>query len=107
MLTIIQPGPICARRRKVRRQQERRTNPFAFNSAEWIATVQQQYLLWPKQDRRLDDRRAAERRELDRRAALRNAKPKFQRNHWFSADTVLNDEEKQMILDLYAETKKS
>lgn len=107
MLATMKTGNICARRRNVRRQQERRANPFAFNSEEWIAAVQQQYLLWPKQDRRLFDRRSSERRELDRRAALRNAKREmpFQRNRWFSADNILNDEEKQMILALFAEEK--
>lgn len=96
---------ISARRRTKRRQQERRTNPFAFNSAEWVAWVQQQYLLWPKHDRRVADRRNAERREIDRRAALRDASQdvKFQRTRWFSADDVLNDDEKQMIQALFAE----
>ncbi len=94
-----------ARRRGVRRQQERRTNPFTFNSTEWIAFVQQQYMLWPKEDRRTLDRRRAERREIDRRAALRNAEREmpFQRTRWFSAEHILNDDEKQMIQALFAE----
>jgi len=94
-----------ARRRGARRQQERRTNPFAFNSAEWIAFVQQQYVLWPKQDRRVLDRRRAERREIDRRAGLRDAEREipFQRTRWFSAEHILNDEEKLMIQALFAE----
>lgn len=94
-----------ARRRTIRRQQERRTNPFDFNSAEWVAFVQQEYMLWPKHDRRVLDRRVSERREIDRRAALRDAEQatQFQRTRWFSADQILNDEEKQMIQDLFAE----
>lgn len=96
---------ISARRRMVRRQQERRTNPFAFNSPEWVAHVKQQYLLWPKYDRRSIDRRASERREIDRRATLRDDSDDalFQRTRWFSSDQILNDDEKQMIQTLFSE----
>lgn len=94
-----------ARRRTIRRQQERRTNPFAFNSAEWVAFVQQEYVLWPKQDRRILDRRNADRREIDRRSGQRDPEQAipFQRTRWFSADLILNDEEKQMIQSLFSE----
>ncbi len=94
-----------ARRRTARRQHERRTNPFPFNSDEWIAFIQQHYLLWPKQERRMGERRVAERRETDRRAALRKESEDaiFQRTRWFSAESILNDEEKQMIQELFAE----
>jgi hypothetical protein len=105
MVATMMTSDESARRRGARRQQERRTNPFAFNSAEWVAFVQQQYVLWPKHDRRVLDRRSAERREIDRRAALRDGEQEmpFQRTRWFSAEQILNDEEKQMIRALFVE----
>lgn len=102
-------GNVTSRRRIARRKKERRTNPFAFNSAEWIAVMQEQYLLWPKQDRRIYDRRASERREIDRRTALRNRSAMnvpFKRTRLISADDILNEEEKQMIQALYADEEK-
>lgn len=96
---------LSARRRVVRRQAERRTNPYAFNSAEWIAMMREQYLLWPKFDRRTGDRRQCERRAMDRRASLRSAATEhaFRRVRLLSADDLLNDDEKQMIRELFAD----
>ena len=105
MVVLAMNSEFSARRRTVRRQQERRTNPYPFNSKEWIAFIQQQYLLWPKYERRVGERRVAERRETDRRAALRKESEEviFQRTRWFSAETILNDDVKQMIQELFAE----
>lgn len=91
-------------RRLARRQNERRSNPFAFNSEEWIVMVQQQYLMWPKQDRRRDDRRAAERREytFQPSSQRKQARP-FQAERFMSSEHLLSNEEKQMILNLYTE----
>ncbi len=93
------------RRKTSRRQRERRGNPFPFNSPEWIAWLQQHYLLWPKYDRRLQDRRASERREIDRRNSFRT--PLLARSYRYvrrlSAEDILNDEEKQMIRELFNE----
>lgn len=94
----------ATRRWEMRRKQERRNNPFEFNSKEWIACIQHQYLLWPKQDRRQSDRRLSERREVDRRAQRRNQEQAhFQRVQVFSSDSILIAEEKQMIQALFAE----
>lgn len=89
-----------SRRSGARRQKERRENPFAFNSAEWIAVMKDQYLLWPKRERRMAERRAADRRE-----ALRIGRP-LRSSHWLREEnsvSLLNDEEKQMIQALFNE----
>ncbi len=44
-------------RKSDRRGIERRTVLFPFGSVEWVEKIQKDYLLWPKQDRRIDDRR--------------------------------------------------
>ncbi|WP_150046095.1 MULTISPECIES: hypothetical protein [Methylomonas] len=91
------------RRTYVRRQKERRVNTFAFNSPEWIAMMQEHYVMWPKTERRKKDRRAKDRRKIDRRRALRRAdQPKYSRApYFFSTESILDEEEKQMILELF------
>ena len=98
------PVKTSVRRSEARRKQERRNNVFAFNSAEWLAMMQQQYVLWPKQDRRRLDRRAAERRELERRSAARTAvRLDTSRRLQTAPQQLLLEEEKQLILSLFAE----
>lgn len=89
------------RRIWIRRQKERRSNDLAFNSPEWIAMMQESFVLWPKLDRRKEDRRACERRKLDRRSLLRKEGGDRHFPVILTADNVLDDEEKRMILDLF------
>ena len=93
------------RRKVCRRQGERRLNPFPFNSPEWIAWLQQHYVLWPKCDRRLNDRRATDRRASERRnsrhSPLRARSYRYVRR--LSSDDILNDDEKQLIRKLFNE----
>ncbi|MGY6276779.1 hypothetical protein [Methylomonas sp. MgM2] len=91
------------RRKFVRRQNERRKNNFEFNSPEWIAMMQEHYVLWPKYDRRKHERRSRERRKSERRNTERkSATAKYLRQTKFlSSDDILDDAEKRMILDLF------
>jgi len=94
-----------SRRCLIRRQQERRANPFAFNSPEWVAMMRQQFLLWPKEERRRLDRRDADRRSLERRAAMRSTAraKKLRLPHLHTIGSILDEEERQMIMDLFRE----
>lgn len=91
------------RRNHSRRQSERRANPFPFNSPEWIAVMKESYELWPKYDRREMERRTADRRAAERRTQRRNslAAKHLRRSNRFTADDILAEDEKKMIMDLF------
>lgn len=93
------------RRTHARRQNERRANQYTFNSPEWVAMMRANFELWPKQDRRESERRAADRRKLERRAHRRNPAAARHLRHQNSALTndILADDEKKMIMDLFRE----
>ena len=94
------------RRNEVRRQKERRTNQYAFNSPEWVAMMRASFELWPKHDRRETERRAADRRKLERRANRRNhlaTRHLRHQQHALSSD-ILADDEKKMIMDLFRDS---
>ena len=96
------------RRQSNRRMQERRILSYAFNSPEWLATLEQQYLLWPKQDRRQADRRESVRRSSERRSGERLlARSKPENQPFFSTANILDDEEKAMINALFAEDERT
>lgn len=91
------------RRNHARRHKERRSNPFEFNSPEWIALMMEQFVLWPKQDRRNSDRRSSDRRAQERRTFSRNAYSSRHIRHpqpSLTAD-ILEEDEKKMIMDLF------
>ncbi len=76
---------------------------FVFNSPEWLAAIQQQYSLWPKEDRRSGDRRESERRHVGRRSGCgKNLKAVAPFRHDISAVSLLDDEEKVMIASLFS-----
>ena len=91
------------RRELVRRQKERRKNDFEFNSPEWIAMIQEHYVLWPKYDRRKQERRSRDRRNSERRSTERNssAAKYLRQSDFVSSDDILDHNEKRMILDLF------
>lgn len=86
------------RRSLERRLLERRIIPFPFGSTEWVTLIQQEYLLWPKQERRFQDRR-----NLLRRQALRRNK-NLAGSTFIPIDKLsglLTKEEIQMINELF------
>lgn len=91
------------RRNFVRRQKERRVNPYAFNSPEWIAMMRESYELWPRVDRRFRERRSSERRHFERRSQRRNPSgaKQLRRDIGIAREDILADDEKQMIMDLF------
>lgn len=93
------------RRIHARRQNERRANPYSFNSPEWLAMMRANFELWPKYDRRESERRAADRRQRERRAHRRNPAATRHLRHQNSilAKDILADDEKKMIMDLFRE----
>ena len=68
--------------------------------------MKEQFVLWPKQDRRNSDRRASDRRAEERRSFRRNAKSfRHIRNPQPSlAANILEEDEKKMIMDLFRDT---
>ncbi len=84
-----------SRRRHDRRLKERRTVDYEFGSPEWIAWVQQENMLWPKQDRRRSDRRVG-----DRRQRPRPEDDTGRMRHRLGARNLLSDEEKLMLAEL-------
>ena len=74
-----------------RRHQGRRSVTSPFGSAEWIKAVQVNYLFWPKQDRRQQERRSRSRRV-------------YQSIHCVSRHQKisLTTEERQMLIELTA-----
>lgn len=58
-----------SRREDERRIVERRVITHPFGSSEWVKEIQQDYLLWPKVDRRTNDRRCEVRRKDVRRTS--------------------------------------
>ncbi len=87
-----------SRRQSERRSDERRVVTYKFGSDEWIKMIQQNYLLWPKEDRRVQDRRKLPRRKASRRTYA-GGSPKA-REYPKSLSDLLTAEEKQMLNDL-------
>jgi hypothetical protein len=81
-----------------RRVQDRRIVPYPFGSDEWIENIKQNYLAWPKEDRRKTTRRHAERRANDRRQ--QQLSEQLQSLQKYSS-LVLTREELKMIEELY------
>lgn len=89
------------RRKCERRLNERRIVRFLFGSPEWRQNIQQQYLMWPRIDRRALDRRDRDRRNISRRLSLdsfkNNPRAPLQR---YSQD-ILSEDEKTMLASLF------
>lgn len=85
------------RRQAERRTHERRADDYPFGSPEWLNRVQQENLLYPKQDRRRCDRRSQERRKKTRRVSNGHKTRKFKAS---SPQQLLTQEEIQMLNDL-------
>ncbi len=89
------------RRKTERRAKERRVISYPFNSPEWIKEIQSAYLLWPKVDRRVSDRRCDPRRQNHRRTNsitdLDSGRP-LKKGY-----EILTHEEKKMLNELTKE----
>ncbi|MGZ5050147.1 MAG: hypothetical protein ACXWF8_09060 [Methylobacter sp.] len=81
-----------------RRIEDRRKIPYPFGSQEWIENIKQNYLAWPKTNRRIADRRAGDRRAHDRRQYDISEQ---QRSEQRFSSILLTDEEKRLIEDLF------
>jgi len=86
------------RRKLERRSKERRIIPYEFSSPEWREMIQQEYLLWPKEDRRKAERRSSARRVKGRRTE-KNGKARVPRRP-SNLLGILTKEEKKMINEL-------
>ncbi len=86
------------RRKLERRVKERRVNPYEFGSVEWREIIQQQYLLWPKEDRRNSERRSLARRQGNRRIK-KNGQVRMPRQPNSLSD-LLTNEEREMLNEL-------
>jgi hypothetical protein len=86
-----------------RRAQERRMISYAFNSPEWIAVMSENFMLWPKLDRRKANKAELDRRRLDRRKKLANARMASTKARVYkpSISSELTDDELQYILNVY------
>lgn len=91
-----------SRRSVERRHACRRTIKHAFGSEQWVKAIQTKYVLWPKLDRRVDERRCASRRIADRRAhhPYRNRTRRQRVLQRYTRHPVLTDEEKKMLNSL-------
>jgi hypothetical protein len=59
-----------SRRIEERRNHCRREIAYAFGSDDWVRVIKSSYVLWPKTDRRNQERRYLSRRNLERRLRL-------------------------------------
>lgn len=60
------------RRTEEHRRHARRINQHAFGTEQWRLVIEASYAFWPKEDRRLEERRSLSRREEERRTGLAN-----------------------------------
>ena len=89
------------RRACERRLDERRLEHFLFGSSQWRQNIEQQYLMWPRTDRRSLDRRMLERRYIARRQSAGLFKNSPRRAQQSNQRNVLSKDEKAMLADLF------
>ncbi len=86
------------RRRIERRNHKRRLIQYEFGSSLWVSAIQQEYLLWPKHERRVQNRRMQERRKNYRR--MRHFGISGRPINRQELHALLTQEEKQMLDEL-------
>ncbi len=91
------PRQASNRRQAERRRHERRIIQYAYGSPEWIAYIQQHYLLWPKQDRRRTERRQQDRRNSNHERRIRKNQKRLYNPQFKNLQDILTDEEKKML----------
>jgi hypothetical protein len=94
-MTTIDPRRTGSNRRRTeRRYRERRLLTHAFGSPDWITAIQQDYLLWPKHERRVQCRRVERRKNYRRTSNADIADRSISKQGLYS---LLTQEEKQML----------
>jgi hypothetical protein len=87
-----------SRRIEERRNYSRRVIVYPFGSDEWVHAISESYLLWPKQDRRHEERRYLSRRHLERRMQMQShRRPRHLSLHEHAQRNGLTEEEKNML----------
>jgi len=79
-------------------------NKAEFGSDKWVRAIQASYVLWPKEDRRQQDRRITSRRTLERRDQLQRFRGMSLRQRMLKKQRqtqVLTAEERAMLKDLH------
>jgi hypothetical protein len=92
-----------SRRIEERRRGCRRLIKHAFGTEQWIKAVQSTYLLWPKEERRTDERRSVSRRLAERRVEVsqyrnRTRRPRILKQ--YIQQPMLTAEEKALLNEL-------
>jgi len=80
-------------RKSERRADERRLITDEFGSPKWVDKIKEEYLLWPKQDRRLNNRRQDHRR-------IKNIGRSTNAVFTKAVQNLLTEEEKAMLIEL-------
>jgi hypothetical protein len=81
-----------------RRISDRRVIPYEFGSPEWIENIKNNYLAWPKTNRRAMERREDDRRSPDRRDHQATERSRSEQKY---SRILLTSEERKLIEDLY------
>jgi len=81
-----------------RRIADRRVVPYEFGTPEWIDHIKQNYLAWPKTNRRAMERRSDDRRSPDRRDQHGSERNRTELKY---SRILLTTEERKLIEDLY------
>ena len=81
-----------------RRIADRRNIPHPFGSPEWVENVKENYLAWPRSNRREVCRRNTERRDPDRRQQQLSDQRRSEQKY---SPILLTQEERKLIEDLY------
>lgn len=82
-----------------RRESDRRSVPYPFGSPQWLENIKNNYLAWPKSNRRANERRSSERRAIDRREQQQLAERTRLKETY--SRIFLSPEEKKLIEDVY------
>ena len=90
-----------SRRTSDRRSNNRRVISYEFGSPEWIDNIQNNYLVWPKEERRKEDRRKSERRANERRSLI--LKNFNDRSRYKAPSHLLSEEERKAIDEMFNE----
>ena len=81
-----------------RRRADRRTTPYSFGSPEWVENVKNNYIAWPKSNRRGSIRRRDERRAPERRHQQLSDQQRSEQKY---SRVLLTQEERRLIEDVF------
>jgi len=98
-MNIINLRKNLRRSSETRRESDRRNVSFPFGSPQWLENIKNNYLAWPKSNRRANERRAVERRAVDRREQQHiSERARLKQSY---SRIFLSPEEKKLIEDMY------